>query len=157
MEQKKQLREIGIRNRKRLTEKENMEYSARIVEQILGLREFQKARTILIYKAIRGEVDLTLLEHLSHISDKRFVYPYCISQCEMIALQPYSEDAWSVGRYGIMEPIPERGREVLPEEIDLVICPCVAFDEECNRIGMGAGYYDRYLERCTKASVGSCI
>ena len=36
---------------------------------------------------------------------------------------------------------------VPPEEIDLVICPCTAFDESGHRLGMGAGYYDAVLAR----------
>ena len=30
--------------------------------------------------------------------------------------------------------------------------PCTAFDADCFRVGMGKGYYDRYLPRCTKAA-----
>ena len=34
------------------------------------------------------------------------------------------------------------------EPVDLVLVPCAAFDASCRRVGMGAGYYDRYLARC---------
>ena len=37
------------------------------------------------------------------------------------------------------------------EQLDLVLVPCTAFDAVCRRVGMGKGYYDRYLPRCTQA------
>ena len=37
------------------------------------------------------------------------------------------------------------------EQLDLVLVPCTAFDADCYRVGMGKGYYDRYLPRCTRA------
>ena len=37
------------------------------------------------------------------------------------------------------------------EQLDLVLVPCTAFDADCRRVGMGKGYYDRYLPRCTRA------
>ena len=40
---------------------------------------------------------------------------------------------------------------VQPEEIDVVLVPCVGFDVGLRRLGYGAGYYDRYLPRCRKA------
>ena len=49
----------------------------------------------------------------------------------------------------------EAAQEVPPEEIDLVICPCTAFDENGGRMGMGAGFYDRYLKKCVNAHVVS--
>lgn len=44
----------------------------------------------------------------------------------------------------------EKSELVLPEKIDLVICPCTVFDEEGSRMGMGAGYYDRFLPLCSQ-------
>ena len=37
------------------------------------------------------------------------------------------------------------------DQLDLVLVPCTAFDAGCYRVGMGKGYYDRYLPRCTRA------
>ena len=53
----------------------------------------------------------------------------------------------------MMEPAPGRFSTVPPESLDLVLAPCTAFDSRCIRVGMGGGYYDRYLPRCTGARV----
>ena len=37
------------------------------------------------------------------------------------------------------------------DQLDLVLVPCTAFDADCFRVGMGKGYYDRYLPRCKNA------
>jgi 5-formyltetrahydrofolate cyclo-ligase len=44
-------------------------------------------------------------------------------------------------RYGIPEPRP--APTVAAQFLDLVLVPLVGFDEVGNRLGMGAGYYDR--------------
>ena len=36
-----------------------------------------------------------------------------------------------------------------------MICPCTVFDEACGRMGMGAGYYDRYLPKCAGAVIAA--
>ena len=91
-------------------------------------------------------------EH-ADFAEKRLVYPLCISKTEMIALEPLGEDSWKDGYCGIREPVREKSVEIRPEEIDLVICPCTVFDEAGGRMGMGAGFYDRYLPRCTNAHI----
>ena len=48
-------------------------------------------------------------------------------------------------------PDPARSEEVDPAELDLVLCPCTAYDGEGHRLGMGGGYYDRFLPRCVNA------
>ena len=44
-------------------------------------------------------------------------------------------------RYGIAEP--RGGRYIMPRALSLLLMPLVGFDADCNRLGMGKGYYDR--------------
>jgi len=55
-------------------------------------------------------------------------------------------------RWGIREPPPTLSDGVSPrldaldfEELDLVICPGVAFDPRRRRLGHGKGYYDSWI------------
>ena len=52
--------------------------------------------------------------------------------------------AMEENRYGIPEP--SESPEVLMNEIDLMLLPLVAWDEDGGRLGMGAGFYDRALQ-----------
>ena len=45
----------------------------------------------------------------------------------------------------------ETASTVDPAAIDLVLCPCAGFDSDGRRLGMGAGYYDRFLPQCRNA------
>lgn len=48
------------------------------------------------------------------------------------------------GAFGILEPT-KRLPLVLPDEIDLFLCPGLGFDTHGGRIGRGKGYYDSVL------------
>ena len=68
-------------------------------------------------------------------------------------MDAYLPGGWKTGAFGIKEPDPAQSEWVTPEEIDLVLCPCAGFDDDGNRVGMGAGYYDRYLPQCSNAAI----
>ena len=147
------LRRAKRRARESLPADERASYSAKIVERILAAPAFQKAKTVMLYKALPGEVQLDALEHAPQAKGKRFVYPRCAGEGVMTALRPLGEDAWRTGPFGIREPVLESSEPVAPEDIDLVVCPCTAFDEAGGRMGMGGGFYDRFLPQCVHAAV----
>ena len=148
MRTKQEIRKQYLQARRELTPEERAEKSARAAVRIAALPEFRTAGTILLYQAMPDEPDLQSLAEGPASAGRRFAYPVCISRTEMAAMLPGS---WRKGAFGIREPDPETSQIVPPEAIDLVICPGVAFDEKKTRLGMGGGYYDRYLPECVNA------
>jgi len=53
-----------------------------------------------------------------------------------------------VNKWGIPEPMKGQShyQEIPPQEIDLVLVPLLAVDKTGQRVGYGAGFYDRFLE-----------
>ena len=154
-EYRKELRKSKIQARNSLSPEDRERLSAIISDRIASSEIFKKSKTVLIYRATKGEVRLDALEKADEAAGKRLAYPLCITDSEMISLLPEDENAWKPGYFGIMEPVREKSEEISPEEIDLVICPCTAFDENCGRMGMGAGFYDRYLQKCVNAHIAA--
>lgn len=75
----------------------------------------------------------------------------------MEAVKISSLEELEPGTYGVLEPTSGQKNIVSPDSIDVVIVPGCAFDLHKNRMGYGAGYYDRYLElisdNCLKVGV----
>ena len=147
-EERSELRKSRRQARRALSPEERAEKSLRAVRRICESPVFREAKTVMIYAAMGAELSLDGLPAQPESAGKRFCYPLCVSETKMIPMVP---GAWKTGAYGIREPVREKSEEVAPEEIDLVICPCTAFDERCSRMGQGGGYYDRFLPKCVNA------
>ncbi len=149
-EERARIRKEKKQARSSLAPAERERRSAEAVDRLAASEVFQSAKTVMIYDHVGGELSLdSLLTHPA-AAGKRFCYPLVLSKTEMIAMVP---GAWKAGAYGIREPVRELSEEVPPEDVDLVVCPGTAFDPACNRMGMGGGYYDRYLPRCVNARI----
>ena len=64
---------------------------------------------------------------------------------QMNFFQWSTKDPLEINDYGIPEPISNIIK--LP---NILLVPLVAFDNNCNRIGYGGGFYDRYIKKLKK-------
>ena len=149
-EQKAAQRKAGIAARRALSDPERTSSNAALCARIMALDCFKKAENILLYAAFGGEADLSALAVEAARQGKTLAYPICGEGFSLTAAVP-GPDGWEMGAYGIRTPVLERAALIRPEALDLVLVPCTAFDAACRRVGMGKGYYDRYLPRCRNA------
>lgn len=144
---KSEIRKEKIEKRKSI---ENRQQKDKKITEILTESDFyKKSQTIMVYMSYNGEVSTDELIEIMLKDGKNLCAPVCIDKETMIAKSFSKTSELSKGMYGIKEP---QGEKV--SVIDLVIVPGVAFNEYNHRIGYGAGYYDRFLEKTNAISCG---
>lgn len=119
--------------------------SAAVCRRVSAMECFVAAQTVLVYMPIPGEVDVCPLALRSFQAGKSVCVPrmdWKSRRMHAVEIRGF-DDQFEQQRHGVREPI---GGAPLPVgEIDLVIVPGLAFDPEGNRVGRGAGFYDRFL------------
>ena len=151
-DEKGRLRKLALSDRDSIPLSCREAAGEKIAATVLSHPAVEKARLIMCYKSFRSEVPTDKIIAELEALGKTLCYPVC---GKLGAMQAYSpkDGAWKRGKMGITEPDVEKSRLIDPAEIDLVLCPMVAFDSDRKRMGYGAGYYDRYLPKCKNALV----
>ncbi len=127
---------------------------SRIIEAILAHPIYHSAEVLLLYSAVRRELDLTPIFEKALQDGKTVAYPRC-EKDHVLSFCPIREQSQLVaGKYGILTPAPHL-TPLPPKTLDSALClvPALAADRHGNRLGYGGGYYDRFL---AKTSVISC-
>ncbi len=111
------------------------------------MREFVEAKIILFYASFDGEVETSEMMKQAQRLGKKIALPASIKAQKKIipTMIENFEDDLHAGAYGIKEPRGLQSKALDSRQIDLIIVPGLAFDRENNRLGRGAGYYDRFL------------
>lgn len=136
---KETLRREAINRRMEMSEGLRSLKSAKIIRRLEELEEFKRAKHLLAYYSINAEVQTS--EMLAGWSAQKKIYlPKLVNENTFIAV-PY--DTLAESHYGIFEPI--GGEEAT--KIDMILVPAVAYDRLGSRLGMGKGYYDRFLAK----------
>lgn len=146
---KEELRKLLIEKRKEIINKK--ELSTRIVDNLINLDIYEKAKVIALYKSMNSEVDTNWLINES-LKNRIVLLPRIVDN-KMIFIMINNDTKYSKSNIGVMEPI---GEEYYGK-IDLIIVPGIAFDKDLNRLGFGMGYYDKYLGNKDIYKIGLCF
>ena len=141
---KKEIRQKMLAKRRALSASEIDEKSRALRDQIVSLPVYQKAKRFMAYLSMKGEADLDPLIRQALADGKEIYIPVCLPEKQMEAGRLLSMDHFKKGPYGLRD-LPDGYEVISPEALDLVLVPGVACTKEGIRLGMGAGYYDRYL------------
>ena len=145
---KQEQRRKALAARTAMPDAERTAASAAICARLAKLPTLQSPCTVLSYRALPGEADLSALHDALLARGFRLVFPVTLPDRSLAFHEPRG---WVTGRFGVTEPDVETSLPVAPEEIDVALLPCVGFDAQCRRLGHGAGCYDRTLPRCAHA------
>lgn len=146
MESKEAVRQACKQRRAALAHDVCQAWTPALTKEILSLKQYKKAHTIMAYLAMPKEANLDALVEYALKEGKQVYVPLCLDKKTMIATRLYDLQNVKTGVLAIR--IPNGPYETIePEDLDLVLVPGAGFDRYGGRIGMGNGYYDRFLHR----------
>jgi 5-formyltetrahydrofolate cyclo-ligase len=121
------------------------EMSEKITEFLLDM--LLDYDTVLVYVSKEPEVNTFSL--ISHLLERgtRVVVPIIQRHDHSLRFSFLNDlSCLKLSTFNVPEPI---GNEIPadPKEIQVAVIPLIGFDEHGNRLGYGAGYYDRFLEK----------
>ena len=138
---KKTLRQEALARRDRIPEKQRVIISQKLVNELQKLLAILKGKTVAGFWPIKSEIDprpimLALKEHGITLA-----LPAIINKTKMV-FRIFEDEGKLVDMgFGTVGPS-EEAKIVEPETL---LVPLSAFDNKGNRIGYGAGYYDRAI------------
>jgi 5-formyltetrahydrofolate cyclo-ligase len=122
-----------------------------IQKKLLRTLAFHRAKTIMFFNSLSGEVDTQEMIEQAHSLGKKIAVPITCGRGLIKPALLRRGMSMVCGRYGIREPATRRFISL--RNIDLVIVPGVAFDKQGNRLGRGKGYYDAFLHKLPKTAI----
>lgn len=165
---KQQIRSELLERRRQLSREERAMQALQLGAQIaafLDAKNLPDKLVVATYKGMKEELDPAPATAVFYAMGATVCYPctYADSTMDFVALTPRQLDEEppsfiaKPGRFATKEDV--KGLVVVPpERIDLMLVPGVGFDKARNRMGYGAGCYDRYLPlmRDDAPKIGVC-
>lgn len=146
MTEKKELRKRCIERMNALPQDYCLEADEKIFSEILALPEYRSAKKVFCFVGMQAEIQTSALIETMLAEKKEVAVPRCAGKGIMHAHRIYSLAELSPGTMGILEPSAE-APVLAPDELDLILLPCVTASRAGARLGYGGGFYDRYLPK----------
>lgn len=124
--------------------------SERVCESLIALDEAEGARTLALYDALPGEIDVGPLAEWAWARGQTVALPRVLGPGRMGFFRFATPTELVRSGLGLREPGPNATR-VETAALELVVLPGLSFDRDGFRLGFGQGYYDRALAQCPHA------
>lgn len=126
--------------------------SNNMVKHLGGWSYYQQAKIIMLFLSMPDEPQMSKIIEDAWLQGKKVCVPHMHKQLGVMdaAIIENLNDL-VIGRFNLLVPNPVTLKVVDPKLIDLMIVPGVAYDYNGNRLGMGAGYYDRFIPQAPHA------
>ncbi len=141
-----------LRQRKTLSIKNKTVLNQKIRKHLSSYFDSYEHAIIGAYLSFGGEPDITESMHQLHLNGHRIAVP-CIDPVVKGKMQFYD---WTPNmrmcdnRFGIPEPAITSADQPVPcSDFDVLLIPLLGFDALGHRLGMGGGYYDRWLSHAS--------
>ena len=139
-------RKISIKKRATLKDKNSNAFKT-LQDHLKGLKNFKNYKIVASFISFKSEISTQFLNEFLLNNGKILCLPIIKNNSETLNFIEYNLKTKLVsGKFGIMQPS-DLSKEFLPE---IILTPCLAFDENGFRLGYGGGYYDKtfsYLKK----------
>ena len=150
-EQKKILRQEFLAKRAAVPHDKRDRISHELIKKFLTTEIYREAKVIMAYASTPDELQLAELFAACFDDKKILAIPYIVGKGAMQAVEVPNFDALEIGAFNILTVKSELRNFIEPAQIDCVIVPGAAFDLSGGRLGLGGGYYDRFLPLAVNA------
>ena len=145
---KDEIRKMMLSKRASLPSSEKADYDTRICKRLLGFIEKNGFTKIHCYLPMGSEIDISPL--IQSLLDKKLIVvaPKTLPNRKIQNLILESLENLAQGLFGTSHP----GREkVYNGDLEMIIIPGLAYDNQYYRLGYGGGYYDDFLKAHPKS------
>jgi len=143
---KSELRKFYLKLLKETSKNQHQKWNQIIFKKFQSSHYFKQNQVFALYHSLHDEVDTKAIIELLWANAKQVCLPRMVDQ----NLEFYYFNSWDEitidNNYQIGQPN-VTCKKVKDNEIECMLIPLVAFDQDYYRIGYGKGFYDRYLSQ----------
>ena len=149
---KKQARKIYREKRASITPTQKLKWDDLLLIQFQTLQLPFITNVLSFYPIdVHNEINTFIITDYLHFKNPSLQIAYPRTDFQHHTMQAVActiDTIFEDNEYNIPEPI--HGEIIEPSQIKMVLVPLLSFDLKGHRVGYGKGFYDRFLQQCSK-------